>query len=80
MKQKYLTVYDYGTGGVWAFILAESPREIVERYPELTVVSEIPGWMTGHHRRTIEEKETYDIDAVPSGLLADLLNARKRKG
>lgn len=77
MKQRYLAVYDYGMGGIWAFIFAESPQQIVERYPELKVVSESPAWITDALRRVMEAKETYDLDAPPSGLLADLLKERK---
>lgn len=80
MKQKHLVVYDYGQGGLWAFIYADSPQQIEERYPELKVVAEVPPWMTGELRSRLEAKETYDLDAPPSGLLADLLKERAREG
>jgi hypothetical protein len=76
MKQKHLVVYDYGQGGLWAFIRAGSPEEIVERYPELKVVPEIPVWMTDELRARLEATQTYDLDVPPSGLLANLLRER----
>ena len=80
MKQKHFVVYDYGQGGLWAFIYADSPQQIVELYPELKVVSEIPAWMTDELRSRLETTETYDLDSPPSGLLADLLRERARGG
>jgi hypothetical protein len=80
MKQKHLVVYDYGQGGLWAFIYADSPQQIVDRYPELKVISETPAWMTDELRSRLEATETYDLDAPPSGLLADLLKERARGG
>ncbi len=76
MKTKHLVIYDYGQGGRWAFVLAESPAEIERRYPELKVVQEIPEWMTGELRARLETTETYDLKAPPSGLLADLIRER----
>lgn len=78
MKQKHLVVYEYGQGGRWAFVYADSAEEIFERYPELKVVNEVPGWMTPDLRSRLEAAETYDLDAAPSGLLMDLLRERKR--
>ena len=28
-KQKYLTVYDYGTGGVWQYFFAYNKKDII---------------------------------------------------
>lgn len=33
MKNKYLTMYDYQTDGVWVYIWAKSKQDINERYP-----------------------------------------------
>ncbi|QBY05375.1 hypothetical protein E2K93_13755 [Thalassotalea sp. HSM 43] len=43
---KFLTCYDYGNGGIWRFIVADSARQIVTQYPELMVVDSPPQWMT----------------------------------
>ena len=38
-------MYDYGTGGVWVVISADSADGITERYPELQVIEERPAWL-----------------------------------
>ena len=74
MKHQFLAVYDYGQGGRWALVLAESANEIRVRFPEIKVVNERPGWMTDDYYRRLEGR-IYDI-YEPSGLLADILNDR----
>ena len=37
-RQKYLAVYDYGTGSVLRHVWAKSPDEITAKYPELRVI------------------------------------------
>ena len=45
MKREFHTLYDYETGGGWTVILAQSAKEIRDRYPELEVVQQ-PSWMS----------------------------------
>jgi hypothetical protein len=78
MKSKHLVRYDYGQGALWAFIHGDSPLQIMERYPELEVVEEIPPWFTAEISSLVEARETYDVDAPPSGLLSDLIEQRAR--
>ena len=42
---KYLICYDYGTGGIWKSLLAESKQHIYVKYPEFNVVEFKPEWM-----------------------------------
>jgi hypothetical protein len=77
MKRRFLVVYDYGQGGVWAYILANSASAIVEAFPELQVIDEIPPWMDDHVRRELES-ETQDLDDPTAGLLADLVKRKQR--
>ena len=70
VKNRYLTVYDYGMGGVWVYITARSPDEITTKYPGLNVVLELPSWMTPNEEP--EENMTFDIDDPPSGWLSSL--------
>jgi hypothetical protein len=74
-RSQYLVAYDYGQGGRWALVMAQSAREILDRFPELVVVEDRPGWMTDHYYRRLEG-QIHDIDH-PTGLLADILNERK---
>jgi hypothetical protein len=76
IKSKYLAVWEYGMGGIWCFIYADSAEAIVRAYPELKVVRDIPAWMTEEHRRRVEDTFMYDLDAPPAGLLTDLVRER----
>lgn len=76
MKQRYLIVHDYGMGGIWGYMYANSADEIERRYPELKVVHDAPDWLQGSYRTQIE-KRTFDIDDTPTGLLLDIINARQ---
>ena len=72
MKSRYLVVYDYGMGGVWAYVMARSADEIVSRFPELQLVHERPGWMSPDDELGLD---VLDVDS-PTGLLSDLLAGR----
>jgi hypothetical protein len=37
----FLSCYDYGQGGIWLYIEAETPEQIRQKYPSL-IVFEIP--------------------------------------
>ena len=80
MRREYLTVYDYGMGGVWTLILAESANEIEERYPELTIVTDPPGTMTAEELADIRSRRNaVDIDDLEDPFLASL-RAHRRDG
>jgi hypothetical protein len=64
MKRPWLTLYDYGTGGVWSYLLAESPEQIHAKFRDLTVYREPPVWMTDAQRTLIEANSTYDVDTA----------------
>jgi hypothetical protein len=65
MKQPYLVVYDYDTGGIWAVIYANSPEQILAKYPELKIMEPPPDWMVGTKAREIAESTIFDIDDNP---------------
>jgi hypothetical protein len=72
---EFLVVYDYGQGGVWAVIRAESPAEVRARFPELTLVADRPGWMSDSD---FEQLRATVLDVrQPTGLLADILRDRE---
>jgi hypothetical protein len=77
-KRPFLVVYDYGMGGLWAFIKARDETEVLSTYPELSIVESRPAWM-GDDRYARLLEEALDIDDRPlSGLLRDLVADRKR--
>src|SRR5258708_6153864 len=76
MRTEFLAVYDYGTGGVWVYLLADSAAQIHERYPELRVVSDRPDWLTGEEDRRLRERMTIGIDDTQNKFRAALLKQR----
>jgi len=73
-KQAFLVVYDYGQGGIWAFIDARSRRDIERRFRDLKVMEEPPVWMSDEELAEIEQTMTFDADR-PQGWLAKLATA-----
>jgi hypothetical protein len=78
MKRPYLVLYDYGMGGVWAYILARSPEEIGQEYPELVVYDQPPDFLTPTALNRIETTLTIDIDDRGNPFLAELVKERQR--
>jgi hypothetical protein len=61
-KSRFLVVYDYGQGGVWAFVWARSVDEVHEKFRDLQVVDSMPSWLTGDQLAVTEQRMTFDID------------------
>jgi hypothetical protein len=61
-KRTFLVVYDYGQGGLWAFVDASSPAEIENRFSALQVISHRQHWFTPDEQRLIAESDHYNID------------------
>jgi hypothetical protein len=77
MKTEFLVLYDYGMGGTWRYLRADSESQIAELYPELEVVKERPSWLDDAR----EEKmcgRTADIDDVTDPFLTALRRARRQ--
>jgi len=74
----FLVAYDYGQGAVWAYIKAESARQINERLPDFTVFEAPPDWMTELELSDIEARMSFDLEK-PTGWLASVIE-RHRKG
>src|ERR1700712_1020149 len=79
--EKYLVVLDYGTGGLWQAVFAESATSITDQYPELDVIDEsvLPQWMS--HARYLEfrdgKPETAErLHETPKHLLAIIRRQR----
>lgn len=76
MKRPFLTVYDYGQGGVWRVLLAESQAEIAAKYPELQIFTEPPDWMSADKLDDIKARTTLDIDDTSDHFLTSLREHR----
>jgi len=72
MPHQFLTVYDYGMGGVWQWITAESKEQILAKYPALHVYERgtFPEWWS---ERGFEIKRTYHIDDPPDKVLRNFM-------
>ena len=73
MKRKFLTVYDYGSGGVWQYVLADNKGQIEEKYPQLTVLEELPEWWA---ERPVEVEREYDINEEPDEFMSKMCEPR----
>jgi len=62
VKLPFLVLYDYGQGGVWAFLRADSIEVIRRRFPELRVYEHPPEWMDAGEVASIENTMTIDLD------------------
>jgi hypothetical protein len=62
MKKRFLVLYDYGQGGGWAYLLAESPDQILQAFPALRVYEKPPQWMEADDLDALSSSMTIDID------------------
>ena len=64
---KFLAVDDYGTGGIWFVLLADSEEQIHKALPTVQVFppGERPAWMSEAMLNEIEDRDTYDIEDLP---------------
>lgn len=77
--QTFLVGYDYGMGGLWAVVDANSEEEITNKYPELGIARERPRWMSTEHYEDILAKRHYDIHKQPEGVLAVIISDREKR-
>lgn len=71
-KNRYLVLHDYGMGGLWCWVWARSPDEILDAVAEVEVVTDD----TIVQRMGSDELDEIDIDALPDSPLADLHEQR----
>ena len=78
MRRAFLTLYDYGTGGVWAYIRADSADDIMAKFRDVTVYDNPPDWMTEAQRSSIEARGAYEVESIETQhpTFAELLRGR----
>ncbi|MCH8172298.1 MAG: hypothetical protein IIA70_03210 [Proteobacteria bacterium] len=79
MKKEFLVCYNYGSGGIWLYILARNKKEIQKKYPELKIVDERPEWFNDERELITREKLYFDIDEPAKGWLAVYEKGLKEK-
>src|SRR5262245_21451791 len=72
MKRSFLCVDDYGQGGIWYLVLADSGEQIKNKLLSLTGVESRPQWMDDARFERIREQRTLDIDNLPKDGILDL--------
>jgi hypothetical protein len=72
MKYQYLITHDYGMGAVWGVISARSEQEVLQKYPQVQIVTMRPEWMSDEVYADVVLKNSFDIDQSPHGWLAEL--------
>jgi hypothetical protein len=77
-KREFFAVDDYGQGGVWLVIRAESADAIKAKYPELDVFDEPPTFLTSQAVERARAKRCHDLEDEPTGYLADIVADRRR--
>jgi len=69
MKIPFLVCHDYGMGGNWAVIHADSEARLVQKYPWLKVLGKKPSWMSSQEYDSILSTQAFDVDDAPTGWL-----------
>lgn len=77
--QSFLVAYDYGMGGLWAIVDANSEDEITSKYPEFGIARERQKWMSPAHYKDILAKRHYDIKDEPAGVLAVVVSDQQKR-
>lgn len=83
-QKTFLCVYDYGMGGIWVLINAESKEQIIELYPELIVYDDKPDWMDQKQKQEfvddcVNNQMYWNIEQPATGWLKILVEGRKTK-
>lgn len=71
-RKEFLVLYDYGQGGLWALVRADSPEQVRRRYPQLCVFDERPAMVSDEMFAAIVSSGVTDVEGPPTGWLADL--------
>lgn len=79
MSNRYLVVYDYGMGGLWAVIRAAHETDIWSKFPELKIVDERPKWMDDTEFARILDESDFELDAVPANSWLGKLSGGRNK-
>ena len=75
-KREFFVVYDYGQGGLWAILQAESAEQVRRKYPGVEVFEGRPPMLDDATVAAIRRAGVRDIDDPPDGWLADLQAGR----
>jgi hypothetical protein len=74
-KRRFLVVDDYGSGGIWFMVLAQSEDQVRQRLRGVKVWSPgtRPDWMSDDFFDEVASRRTFDIDNLPASAWMDRL-------
>jgi hypothetical protein len=72
---EYLVHYDYGQGGLWAIVRADSADQIRQRWPQLKVFDRRPAAMGERVYAEIRGRDVPDLESTDADWLASLVGA-----
>lgn len=75
-RREFLVLYDYGQGGSWALVRADSADQVRRRFPEVQVFDERPAIVSAEMLSAIRTAGAVDIDGPITGWLAELESER----
>jgi len=78
-KNRFLVLYDYGQGGVWAYLLADSAGYVSSHFPQLQIHDSPPAWMNASDLRRIAATMTIDAEDWKHPFLS-ALGPKPRRG
>lgn len=71
-RKEFFSLYDYGQGGLWVIIRADSAAQVRDKHPQLEVFEGVPPMLDDATVAIIRRAGVQDIDEPPTGWLADL--------
>ena len=71
-KREFFVLHDYGQGGLWAILRAESAEQVRRKYPGVEVFEGRPSMLDDATVSSIRRAGVRDIDDPPDGWLAEV--------
>ena len=71
-KREFFVLHDYGQGGLWAILRAESAEQVRCKYPGVEVFEGRPPMLDDATVAAIRSAGEHDIDDSPAGWLAEV--------
>lgn len=76
--REFYVLYDYGQGGLWAIVCAESVEQVRDRFPQLKVFEEAPAELGPEVLEKIRQSGVFRLDDLGAGWLAELAGSHRR--
>ena len=62
---EYLFTHDYGMGGIWVYVTAKNPYDVMKIYKKLTWVRTKPEWLQNDEKHGVSKVKSYNISEMP---------------